>query len=596
MNTTALVDERREGLQRTERNQNSTQLVCCGVREHRGACGTVETRPGYKTGDGCNAGYLGPWQLETRVAGVPFPRFAEPSRFGGEERPPAQTRALLPLGLRGTVDPLAQMKPQRSRESRLLEMRHDITYNLNVTGAFSLQRVHIGTGRFRASKAATKVVLNVPETRVSPLENGLQVASEDSGLSTCTVGLWIDAGSRYENEKNNGTAHFLEHMAFKGTKKRSQLDLELEIENMGAHLNAYTSREQTVYYAKAFSKDLPRAVEILADIIQNSTLGEAEIERERGVILREMQEVETNLQEVVFDYLHATAYQKTALGRTILGPTENIKSINRNDLVEYITTHYKGPRIVLAAAGGVSHDELLDLAKSHFGNLPSAPEGGLPALPPCSFTGSEIRIRDDKMPLAHIAIAVEAAGWAHPDTIPLMVANTLIGNWDRSFGGGVQNLSSKLAQIACHGNLCHSFQSFNTCYTDTGLWGLYMVCEPSTIQDMVHFVQREWIRLCTSVTENEVARAKNLLKTNMLLQLDGSTPICEDIGRQMLCYKRRIPIPELEARIEAIDAQTLREVCTKYIYDKHPAIAAVGPVEQLPEYNKICNGMYWLRV
>ncbi|KAL0196525.1 hypothetical protein M9458_010097, partial [Cirrhinus mrigala] len=152
------------------------------------------------------------------------------------------------------------------------------------------------------------------------------------------VGLWIDAGSRYENERNNGTAHFLEHMAFKGTRKRSQLDLELEIENMGAHLNAYTSREQTVYYAKAFSKDLPRerhygcavnasllaAVEILADIIQNSTLGEAEIERERGVILREMQEVETNLQEVVFDYLHATAYQDTPLGRTILGPTENI--------------------------------------------------------------------------------------------------------------------------------------------------------------------------------------------------------------------------------------------------------------------------------
>uniref|UniRef100_A0A8C0H3T7 Mitochondrial-processing peptidase subunit beta n=1 Tax=Chelonoidis abingdonii TaxID=106734 RepID=A0A8C0H3T7_CHEAB len=488
--------------------------------------------------------------------------------------------------------------------------------------------IQLGTSRFRATKAATQIVLNVPETKVSSLENGLRVASEDSGLSTCTVGLWIDAGSRYENEKNNGTAHFLEHMAFKGTKKRSQLDLELEIENMGAHLNAYTSREQTVYYAKAFSKDLPRAVEILADIIQNSTLGEAEIERERGVILREMQEVETNLQEVVFDYLHATAYQNTTLGRTILGPTENIKSINRNDLVEYITTHYKGPRIVLAAAGGVSHDELLDLANYHFGNLPSTQEGGIPALPPCKFTGSEIRIRDDKMPLAHIAIAVEAVGWSHPDTIPLMVANTLIGNWDRSFGGGVVskpqgtsmkvdytskrclvqlfasistlhkfhlNLSSKLAQITCHGNLCHSFQSFNTCYTDTGLWGLYMVCEPSTVQDMMHFVQREWIRLCTSVTESEVSRATNLLKTNMLLQLDGSTPICEDIGRQMLCYNRRIPIPELEARIEAIDAQTIRDICTKYIYDKCPAIAAVGPIEQLPDYNRIHSGMYWLR-
>uniref|UniRef100_A0A8I6GCU4 Mitochondrial-processing peptidase subunit beta n=1 Tax=Rattus norvegicus TaxID=10116 RepID=A0A8I6GCU4_RAT len=415
--------------------------------------------------------------------------------------------------------------------------------------AAAAQPLYFGGDRLRSTQAAPQVVLNVPETQVTCLENGLRVASENSGISTCTVGLWIDAGSRYENEKNNGTAHFLEHMAFKGTKKRSQLDLELEIENMGAHLNAYTSREQTVYYAKAFSKDLPRAVEILADIIQNSTLGEAEIERERGVILREMQEVETNLQEVVFDYLHATAYQNTALGRTILGPTENIKSISRKDLVDYITTHYKGPRIVLAAAGGVCHNELLELAKFHFGDSLCAHKGDVPALPPCKFTGSEIRVRDDKMPLAHLAVAIEAVGWTHPDTICLMVANTLIGNWDRSFGGGM-NLSSKLAQLTCHGNLCHSFQSFNTSYTDTGLWGLYMVCEQATVADMLHAVQKEWMRLCTAVSESEVARAKNLLKTNMLLQLDGSTPICEDIGRQMLCYNRRIPIPELEARID----------------------------------------------
>lgn len=456
------------------------------------------------------------------------------------------------------------------------------------------QPLYFGGDRLRSTQAAPQVVLNVPETQVTCLENGLRVASENSGLSTCTVGLWIDAGSRYENEKNNGTAHFLEHMAFKGTKKRSQLDLELEIENMGAHLNAYTSREQTVYYAKAFSRDLPRAVEILADIIQNSTLGEAEIERERGVILREMQEVETNLQEVVFDYLHATAYQNTALGRTILGPTENIKSINRKDLVDYITTHYKGPRIVLAAAGGVCHNELLELAKFHFGDSLCSHKGAIPALPPCKFTGSEIRVRDDKMPLAHLAIAVEAVGWAHPDTICLMVANTLIGNWDRSFGGGM-NLSSKLAQLTCHGNLCHSFQSFNTSYTDTGLWGLYMVCEQATVADMLHVVQNEWKRLCTDVTESEVARAKNLLKTNMLLQLDGSTPICEDIGRQMLCYNRRIPIPELEARIDAVDAETVRRVCTKYIHDKSPAIAALGPIERLPDFNQICSNMRWIR-
>lgn len=173
--------------------------------------------------------------------------------------------------------------------------------------------------------ASNPFLSNVPPTCVTTLENGLRIASEDTGAPTATVGLWVDAGSRYETEENNGVAHFLEHMAFKGTDKRSQTDLELEIENLGAHLNAYTSREQTVFYAKCLRQDVPKALEILADIIQNSKLGEAEIERERAVILREMQEVETNLQEVVFDYLHSVAYQGTPLGRTILGPTQNIK-------------------------------------------------------------------------------------------------------------------------------------------------------------------------------------------------------------------------------------------------------------------------------
>lgn len=197
---------------------------------------------------------------------------------------------------------------------------------------------------------------------------------------------------------------------------------------MGAHLNAYTSREQTVYYAKCLSKDLPKAVEILSDIIQNSKFGEAEIERERSVILREMQEVETNLQEVVFDHLHSIAFQQTPLGMTILGPTENIKSIQRSDLVEYINTHYKGPRMVIAGAGGINHDELASLTEKHFGNVKYTYDNvEIPILSPCRFTGSDIRVRDDDMPFVYGAVAVEGAGWDNPDNIPLMVANTVRG-------------------------------------------------------------------------------------------------------------------------------------------------------------------------
>lgn len=439
-----------------------------------------------------------------------------------------------------------------------------------------------------------QALLNVPETQYTVLDNGLRICSEDSGIPTCTVGLWMDVGSRYENDSNNGVAHFLEHMAFKGTSSRNQHQLELEIENMGAHLNAYTSREQTVYYAKAFSSDLPRAVEILADIIQNSTLGELEIEREKSVILREMQEVETNTQEVVFDLLHETAYQGTPLGRTILGPTANIRNMQRSDLADFVRTHYKAPRMVLAAAGGVDHRELVDLAKSHLAGGESGFVGEIPLLPACRFTGSEIRLRDDSMPLAHVAIAVEGVGWADADNIPLMIASTVVGSWDRTLGCG-PNTGSNLGRATATHGCAHSFQSFNTCYTDTGLWGCYFVSDKMEVEEMTFQVQNEWMRLCSVVTEQEVNRAKNILRANLLLQLDGSTPICEDIGRQMLCYGRRIPLPELEARIEEVDADVVREVCNKYIYDRCPAVAGVGPVEQLPDYNRTRAQMYWLR-
>lgn len=454
---------------------------------------------------------------------------------------------------------------------------------------------HGNNVRALATAAAYKQALvNIPPTQLTILDNGVRVASEDSGAATATVGLWIDAGSRYENSKNNGVAHFLEHMAFKGTSKRSQTDLELLVENMGAHLNAYTSREQTVFYAKCLANDVPAAVEILADIIQNSSLAEPEIERERGVILREMQDVESNLQEVVFDHLHATAFQGTPLGQTILGPTKNIKKISKADLQQYIKTHYQPGRIVLSGAGGIEHGKLVDLANKHLGGLKNT-FLDVPELAPCRYTGSEIRVRDDSMPLAHIAIAVEGAGWTDADNIPLMVANTLIGAWDRSQGGGMNN-ASYLARAASVENLCHSFQSFNTCYKDTGLWGIYFVAEPMQIEDMVYNIQKEWMKLCVSVTEGEVERAKNLLKTNMLLQLDGTTPVCEDIGRQILCYNRRIPVHELDARIDSVSVQNVRDVCYKYLFDRCPAVAAVGPTEGLPDYTRIRAGMYWVRV
>ncbi|XP_060775508.1 cytochrome b-c1 complex subunit 1, mitochondrial [Neoarius graeffei] len=449
--------------------------------------------------------------------------------------------------------------------------------------------------RGQASVSYAQSLLSVPETRVTTLENGLRVASETTNQGTCTVGLWINVGSRYESEKNNGAGFFLEHLAFKGTKKHPQAALEQAVESMGAHLSGYTSREHTAFYMKTLSKDLPKAVELLSEVVQSASLSEAEIEQQRGVVLRELEEVEASLQDICLDLLHATAFQGTPLSQSILGPSQNARTLTRQDLVEYISSHYKAPRMVLAAAGGVNHEELVGLARQHLSGVSfEYQDDAVPLLSPCRFTGSEVRMRDDAMPLAHVAIAVEAAESASPDIVPLMVANSLIGNYDVTFGGG-KHLSSRLARLAAEGNLCHSFQSFLSSYSDTGLMGIYFVTDKHKIEDMMHWAQNAWMNLCTTVTESDVARGKNALKASLVGQLNGTTPICDDIGRHVLNYGRRIPLAEWDAKIDAVTPKMVRDICSKYIYDKCPAVAAVGPIEQLPDYNRMRSAMYWLR-
>uniref|UniRef100_A0A8D3CF98 Mitochondrial-processing peptidase subunit beta n=1 Tax=Scophthalmus maximus TaxID=52904 RepID=A0A8D3CF98_SCOMX len=458
-----------------------------------------------------------------------------------------------------------------------------------VVSAVSCTRspILLSLRRGQASVSYAQSLLGAPETRLTALDNGLRIASEETGHATCTVGLWIGSGSRYESEKNNGAGFFLEHMAFKGTKKYPQSALEQQVESIGAHLSAYTSREHTAYYMKTLAKDLPIAVELLSEVVQSCSLNEAEIEQQRGVILRELEEVEGNLQDVCLDLLHATAFQGTPLGHSVLGPSENARTLTRHDLVDYINSHYKAPRMVLAAAGGVNHDELVSLAKSHFGGVSFEYEGdAVPVLSPCRFTGSEIRMRDDSLPLAHIAIAVEGANAASPDVVPLMVANSIIGSYDLTFGGG-KHLSSRLARLAAEENLCHSFQAFHSSYSDTGLLGIHFVTDRHHIEDMLH-----WMNLCTTLTESDVARGKNALKASLVGQLNGTTPICDDIGRHILNYGRRIPLAEWDAQIDAVTPRMVRDICSKYIYDKCPAVAAVGPCEQLPDYNRMRSAMY----
>jgi mitochondrial-processing peptidase subunit beta len=232
-------------------------------------------------------------------------------------------------------------------------------------------------------------------------------------------------------------------------------------------------RENTVYYAKSFNNDAPKTIEILSDILQNSKLDPGAVERERDVILRESEEVDKQLEEVVFDHLHATAYMNQPLGRTILGTKENIASITRQNLVDYISTNYTADRMVLVSAGGTPHEELVKLAEKHFSGLRSRPPTEYAAEIAAEqkrkpeFVGSEVRVRDDTIPTAHIAIAVEGVSWRDDDYFTALVTQAIVGNWDRAMGQSPY-MGSRLSTFVNANNLANSFMSFSTSYSDTG--------------------------------------------------------------------------------------------------------------------------------
>ncbi|CCH43434.1 Mitochondrial-processing peptidase subunit beta [Wickerhamomyces ciferrii] len=447
-----------------------------------------------------------------------------------------------------------------------------------------------------SASSTSNLASTLPITQTSTLSNGLTVASEYiPHSSTATVGIWIDAGSRAENAKNNGTAHFLEHLAFKGTTARSQLALELEIEDLGAHLNAYTSRENTVYYAKSTEKDIPNAINVLSDILTKSTLEPKAIERERDVIIRESEEVDKMYDEVVFDHLHAICYKNQPLGRTILGPLENIRTIQRDDLKNYIEKNYAGDRMVLVGTGSVNHEDLVKYADKYFNHLKPSPKklplgtprGELPV-----FHGDEIKIQDDSIPNTHLAIAVEGVSWSGADYFTALVTQSIVGNWDRSLGTG-SNSPSQLALNVANGingePLANSYMSFSTSYSDTGLWGVYLTADKSTdLKNVLNEITNEWNRLKKGdITDDEIKRAKAQLKASLLLSLDGSTAIAEDIGRQIVTTGKRLSPEEVFEKVDVINKDDVVNWANYRLKDKPVSIAAVGTVHSLPPLKDI---------
>lgn len=368
-----------------------------------------------------------------------------------------------------------------------------------------------------------------------------------------------------------------------------------DLANIGAQLEGFTDREMSGFVAKVAAHNSGKMIKVLGDLLQNSDISEQMIEKVRNAIIREKEQMGVD-DQVIMDQLHATAFQYTPLGKTVLGPVNNVKSITKEDIQEYISSHCAAHRMVISASGAVKHDDVVEQVNKVFTKLSANPTttSQLVASDPVNFTGSEVRMIDDDLPLARFAVAFEGASCKDPDAIALMVMQTMLGSWSKKEGSG-KHAGSELVQMASINEIAESIRTFNINYKDTGLFGVYALAKPDCLDDLSYAIMHVISKLSYRVSDEDVIRACNQLKSSLLGKSNGISGVAEDVGRQLLTYGRRIPFAELFARIDAVDARAVKRAADRFLFDKDIAIAAMGPIKGLPDYNWFRRRTYWLR-
>jgi len=423
----------------------------------------------------------------------------------------------------------------------------------------------------------------------------MRVASETNGSATASVALWVDYGSRNETAQNNGVGNLFEHVLFKGTASLSQLELEKEAKSLGATFKVSRSRELTGITATCLNEDVPRVVELLADVVQNASFDEAEIEKQKPVMLAKLAAAETtDVQGVMLDLLHSVAFQGTALAHGTAGTTQSIQGLTRDDLLAMKRDHLIAPRMVLSAAGGVDHDQLATLAAKHFNNCEAGKEFSK-VVPYCRFSGSEVKIRDDDMSLGHITVGFPTSGHLEADEhLRLELAKLVLGSWSPTKPNMLSGVN--LARNFSNYNMADSYSAFNVAYKDTGLFGVHLAGGRMQLMHAQELVADEVMNLCETVSDTEVNRAKNQLRTQLFSQLQNNSVVAQDIATQVIYHGRRVPLIDLENAIEEITTDSMAAVCDKYIFDKCPAQSGLGSIEQMFPYMTYRKKFKWFRI
>ena len=410
--------------------------------------------------------------------------------------------------------------------------------------------------------------------KITTLDNGLRIVTQNMpGLETVSMGIWNFVGGRDEEENVNGVAHLLEHMAFKGTTSKSALQIAETIENVGGDINAYTSKEITAYYVKLLADDLPYGIDILTDILQNSTFQEDELNRERGVILQEIGMYLDTPDDMIFDYWQDKAYPNQPMGRSILGKTDIIKNITRTQVKDFMNSHYNPKKMIISAAGKVDHSNFVESIKKVCTNLPNGTKNNRVK---ANYNSGEYR-EEKKLEQIHLLLGFEGINYHNDDYYSLLVYSSLLG-------GG---MSSRLFQeIREKRGLVYGISSFSTSYTDTGIFGIYCGTGENQITELIPVLCDQLNTSPTSVNEQEIARGKAQLKASLMMGRESAFRRCESAARQLLVFNRVIEPSEILNKIEKVNADSVKKIA-QMIVSRPMTISSIGPIKKLETLDKI---------
>ena len=405
---------------------------------------------------------------------------------------------------------------------------------------------------------------------VTRLDSGLTIVTDAMAhLETASIGVWVGAGSRDEAEHEHGLSHLLEHMAFKGTRRRSAKAISEEIEQVGGDLNAATSVEQTAYFARVLAADAPLALDIIADILTDSVFDPAELEREKAVIVQEIGAVEDTPDDLVFDLFSLAAFPDQAVGRPILGTREAVSAFDRGAIETYLDAHYVAGATVIAAAGAVDHGRIVEQADKLFSRFAARPA---PKADAARYAGGDARHKR-RLEQAHIVFGFEGKSFRDPDAYAALV-------FANAVGGG---MSSRLFQeIREERGLAYAIHASHWSMSDTGLFSVYAGAGARDVPELCNVALDALARASADLTEAEVARARAQMKVSLLAALESSGARAEQMARQMLAHGRLVPREEVIAKIDAVDVAATRRVGAEMLRGA-PTIAAIGPVAKAPD-------------